>query len=131
MRVNGILDRSVFSDLAQDEIRMRKCAAALGIDQSEEAEFHHQREVWQSSWVPGAAKTQDEVKLTVDAAAKAHGDSIAMLTMDWNSLMVQPKAKFGSDLCEEDFPAQSYFEEFEERLSERSLEVEHLREVVS
>ena len=40
-----------------------------------------------------------------------------MLAMDWNSLMIQYTAKFGADLCEEDLPAQSYFEEFEERLA--------------
>ena len=46
------------------------------------------------------AKTQNEVKITVDAAAKAHGGAISMLTMDGNSLLVQFKAKYGSDLCE-------------------------------
>ena len=45
------------------------------------------------------AKTQNEVKINVDAAAKADGEPIAMLAMDWNSFMVQSKAKFGSDLC--------------------------------
>ena len=39
VRVNEILVRSTFSDLAQDESKMRKCEAAFGIDQSEEAEF--------------------------------------------------------------------------------------------
>ena len=36
-RVNEILDRSVFSDLAQDEAKMRMCAEAFGIDQSDRA----------------------------------------------------------------------------------------------
>ena len=51
--------------------------------------------------------------------------------MDWNILMVQFKAKYGADLCEEDLPAQSYFEEFEERLAEGNLEADRLSEIVS
>ena len=45
MRVNEILDRAVFADLAQDEDKMRNCAAAFGIDQSDQADFPHQLEV--------------------------------------------------------------------------------------
>ena len=45
--------------------------------------------------------------------------------------MVQFKTKYGADLCAEDLPAQSYFEEFEERLEEGNLKAEHLSEVVS
>ena len=52
----------------------------------------------------------DRSVFTVDAAAKAHGEPTALLALDWNSLMVQFKAKFGSDFCEEELPAQSYFE---------------------
>ena len=51
--------------------------------------------------------------------------------MDGNTLMIQFKAKIGADLCEEDLPAQSYFEEFEERLAEGNFEAERLSEVVS
>ena len=76
------------------------------------------------------AKTQHEVKITVDADAKAHGEPIAMLAMEWNSFMVHFKDKYGADLCEEDLPAQSFFEDSEE-LAEGSLEAEHLSEVVS
>ena len=54
-----------------------------------------------------------------------------MLAMDWNSLMIQFNAKFGADLCEEDPPAQSYFEEFEERLAEGNFEAQRVSEVVS
>ena len=131
MRVNEILDHSVLSDLAQDEAKMRKCAAAFGIDQSEDAEFRHRRKMAKLLRAWRQAKTQNQVKIGVDAAAKVQGEPIAMLAMDKNSLTVQFKAKFGSDLCEEDLPAHSCFEEFEERLSEGSREAEHLREVVS
>ena len=131
MRINEILDRAIFSDLAQDEGKMRKCAAAFGIDQSDDADFPHQREMAKLLGAWRTARTQNEVKLNVDAAAKAHGEPIAILAMDWNSLMVQFKAKYGTELCEEDLPAQTYFEEFEERLAEGSLEAERLGQVVS
>ena len=45
MRVNEISDRAVFADLAQDEETMRKCAAAVGIGQSDQADFPLQREM--------------------------------------------------------------------------------------
>ena len=131
MRTNEILDRAIFSDLAQDEAKMRKCAAAFGIDQSDDADFPHQREMAKLLGAWRTARTQNDVKLNVDAAAKAHGEPVAMLAMDWNSLMVQFIAKYGTDLCEEDLPAQTYFEEFEERLAEGSLEAERLSQVVS
>ena len=72
-----------------------------------------------------------KVKLTVDATAKAHGEPVSMLAMDWNSLRIQFKVTFGADLCEEDLPPQNYFEEFEERVAEGNFEAERLSEVVS
>ena len=45
IRVNEISDRAAFADLAQDEEKMRKCAAAFGIDQSDQADFPHEREM--------------------------------------------------------------------------------------
>ena len=54
-----------------------------------------------------------------------------MLAVDWNSLMTQYKAKYGADFCEEDLPAQSFFEKFEEKLAEGNFEAEWLSEVVS
>ena len=45
MRLNEITDRAVFTDLAQDEQQLRKCAKAFGIDTTDEAEFPHQREM--------------------------------------------------------------------------------------
>ena len=54
------------------------------------------------------------MKVTVDAAAQAHGEPITMQSMDW----MQFKVKYGADLCEEDLPAQSFLEEFVERLAD-------------
>ena len=45
MRFNAITERSVFPEVAQDESKMRKCGAAFGIDQAEDAAFSHQREM--------------------------------------------------------------------------------------
>ena len=101
MRVIEILDRALFADLAQDEDKMRKCAAAFGIDQSDQADFPHQREMAKLLGAWRQARTQREVKLTVDATAKSHGEPVSMLAMDWNSLMIQFKAKFGVDrICQ-------------------------------
>ena len=77
------------------------------------------------------AKTQYEVKTAADAAAKAHGEAVTMLAMDWNSLMENFRQIYGPDLCENELPAQFYYEEFEECLAEGSLEAERLRDVVS
>ena len=132
-RVNEILDRSVFSDLAQDETKMRKCAAAFGIDQSEEAEFHHQREMAKTPW--RLAPSQDLERSddsTVDAAAKAHGEPIAMLAMDWNSHTVLLEAKFEVPICaRKPLRHKPASRSSTSTLSEGSLESEHLREVVS
>ena len=62
----------------------------------------------------------------MDATAKAHGELVSMLQMDWNILMIQYKAQFCAHLCEEDLPAQSFFEEFEEKLAEGNFETERL-----
>ena len=123
MRVNEVTDRTLFTDLAQDEQQLKKRGNSFGIDTSEEAEFSHQHEM---AKLVGAWR-QAKMKTTADAAAKAHGEPVRMLAMDWNSLMEKFKKTYGSDLCENELPAQSCYEEFEES----SLEAERLRDVVS
>ena len=86
MRLNEITDRSLFTDLAQDENQLRKCAKAFGIDTSYDAEFPHQREMAKVIGAWRQAKAQSEVKTAADAAALAHDDPVTILTMDWNSL---------------------------------------------
>ena len=56
---------------------------------------------------------------------------MGILAMDWNSLMEKFRQTCSPDLCENELPAQSYFEEFEECLAEGRLEVERLPDVVS
>ena len=45
MRLNEVTDRALFTDLAQDEEQLRKCAKAFGVDTSGEAEFPYQCEM--------------------------------------------------------------------------------------
>ena len=68
---------------------MRKCAAAFGVDQTDQADFLHQREMAKLLGAWRQARTQREVKLTVDATAEAHREPVSMLSMDWYSLMAQ------------------------------------------
>ena len=65
------------------------------------------------------SKTQSEVKQAADAAARAHGEPVGILAMDWNSLMEKFRQTYSPDLCENELPAQSYFEEFEESLAQK------------
>ena len=56
------------------------------------------------------SKTQSEVKQAADAAARAHGEPVEILAMDWNSLMEKFRQKYSPVLCENELPAQSYIE---------------------
>ena len=100
MRLNEITDRALFTDLAQDEKQLKKCAKAFGIDTSDDAEFPHQREMAKVIGAWRQAKAQSEVKTAADAAARAHGEPVTILTMDWNSLMEKCRLTFGPDLCD-------------------------------
>ena len=131
MRLCEITDRAVFTDLAQDEQQLRKCAKAFGIDTTDEAEFPHQREMAKLIGAWRQAKAQNEVKTAADPAARAHGEPVTILSMDWNSLMEKIRVTFGPDICDNDLPATSYYEEFEESLAEGCLVAERLSEVVS
>ena len=113
-RLNEITDRTLFTDLAQDEHQLKQCAKALGVDTLEEAEFPHQREIAQLIGAWRQAKAQCEVKTAVDAAARAHGELVTILSIDWNSLMEKFRVTFGPNLCDNELPAKCYYEEFEE-----------------
>ena len=128
MRVNEILDRAVFVDLAQDEDKMRKCTAAFGIDQSDQADFLRQSEMTKLLGAWRQARTQREVKLIVDATAKAHGEPVSMLAMDWNSLDDPIQSQIW---CWTSVQRKTCFEAFEELRSECKFEAERLSEVVS
>ena len=46
-----------------------------------------------------------DTKLKVYPIAKAHGESVVMLTADWISLMVHFKTKYGNDFPDEELLA--------------------------
>ena len=131
VRVNDVTHHTLFKDLAQDEQQLKTCAEAFGIDTSEAAEFPHQREMTKLIGAWRQAKRQSEVKAAADAAARAHGAPVTILSMDWNSLMENFRVTFGPDLCDNELPAESHHEDFEESLAEGSPEAERLRDVVS
>ena len=87
VRVNEVLDRVLFTNLAQDEQQLKKCGKAFGIDTTEDAEFSHQRKMAKLIGAWRQSKTQSEVKQAADAAARVHGEPVGILAMDWNSLM--------------------------------------------
>ena len=78
-----------------------------------------------------SAKIQADIKTKVDAVAKAHGEPVSMLKCDWISLMTRFGDQHGDNIHESRLPAQSYFENFEEALSDGSLEAERLDQVVN
>ena len=94
MRVNEVLDRALFTDLAQDEQQLKKSSKTFGIDTSEDAEFSHQREMAKLIGAWSQSKTQSEVKQAADAAARAHGEPVGILAVDWNSLMEKFRQKY-------------------------------------
>ena len=87
----------------------RKCASAqpLSVLISPMERVPQQREMAKLLGAWRQARTQREVKLTVDATAKAHGERVSVLAVDWNNLMTQCKAMYVADLCQEDLSAQS------------------------
>ena len=54
-----------------------------------------------------------------------------MLSADWNQLLAAFKQKYGEHLHDTVLPAQSYFEAFEDKLSDGTLRAESFDQVVS
>ena len=52
-------------------------------DTTEETEFSHQREMAKLIGAWRRSKRQSEVKRAADAAARAHGEPVGILAMDW------------------------------------------------
>ena len=76
-------------------------------------------------------KAQVEVKTSTEALQRQHGEPVRMLPEDWTSVIVKFKSKYGSNLQEEELPAQAYFEEFQEKLAAGMLQAEPLDQVIS
>ena len=115
---------------------MRKASASLsqkpdafGVDPDKG--FVHARESARIFKAWSNAKTQAETKQYVDNIAKAHGEPTTMLQVDWTTLLDRFKEKYGEHLHDNRLPSQSYYESFEEKLSDGQLTAETLAHVVS
>ena len=129
-RVQEIVDRGLFVALDSSEEGIRKTAQeAFGIDP--EKGFAHKRELAKVVKAWSTARVQNEAKTKVDATARAHGEAVSMLNSDWTSLMRKFRDQYGKHLKEEDLPAQSYYEQFEESLADGCLQAERLTHVVT
>ena len=102
---------------------------AFGVDPSKG--FVHKRELAQLIAAWEECKIQSETKSKVDAVARAHGEPISHLPADWESIMKGFKQKHGANIPEYYLPCQSFFEAFEEKVSEGRLRQETLAQVVS
>ena len=121
LRVNEVTVRALFKDLAQDVQQLKNCAEAFGIVTSEAAEFPHQREMAKiiGAWRHKVnSKPQPTQRQEPTGASDTPIHGLEQLT-------------FGPDLCDNELPAKSCYEDFEESLAECSLEAERLRDVVS
>ena len=129
LRVRNVHDREIFSSLEMNEEKFRDTiASACGIDNTN---FEHKLEIAKLVKAWRTSSLQAEVKSKVDAVQKAHGEPIQMLSEDWASLMRQFKEKIGRNIHASKLPAQSYYEAFQEKLSEGSLAAETLAQVIS
>ena len=72
------------------------------------------------------AKVHADTKVNYDAVARAHGETVSMLAPGWISLLAAFKQKYEEHLHDTVLPAQSYFESFEEKLSDGHLKAETL-----
>ena len=129
LRVRNVLDREIFSSLEMNEENFRDTiASACGIDNTN---FEHKLEIAKLVKAWRTSSLQAEGKSKVDAVQKAHGEPIQMLSEDWAILMRQFKEKIGRNIHASKLPAQSYYEAFQEKLSEGSLAAETLAQVIS
>ena len=117
-----ITDRETFAALDVDGLKT--VALDMGIDLSGGG-MPHKREFARitTAW--------KKAKVTTDALQRQHGELIAMLPEDWTSVVVQFKKKYGTDLPDEELPAQACYEDFHERLSAGMLRAESLDQVIS
>ena len=101
----------------------------FGID-TESNDFAHKREWAKLNMVWQQAKLSCDTTERVDAVKRAHGEPVAFLTADWTSLLREFKQQRGK-IQDNELPAQSYFDAFEESLQVGSVQAETLSHVVS
>ena len=121
LRVRNVLDREIFSSLEMNEENFRETiASSCGIDNTN---FEHKLETAKLVKAWRTSSLQAEVKSKVDAVQKAHGEPACLIR--------QFKERFGRNIHASKLPAQSYFEAFQEKLSEGSMAAETLAQVIS
>ena len=125
-----INDRETFTGLADSPEELRSISADVGIN-LKDGGMRHKREFSKVLMEWKRTKAQVEVKTSTEAQQKQHGEPIRMLPEDWTSVMVQFKTKYGTNLKEEELPAQGYFEEFQEKLATGMLHAEPLDQIIS
>ena len=88
------------------------------------------RELGRLLTVWNTARVQRDTKIQIEAVHKALGELISMIVADWTSLIRMFKAKYGNYIHSSRLPAQSYFEGFEERLTDGTMIAEPLSHVL-
>ena len=78
----------------------------------------------------GVEASTCDTKDRVGAVKRAHGEPVSFLTADWVSLLREFKNQRGK-IQDNELPAQSYFEAFEESLHDGTLQAETPAHVVS
>ena len=92
----------------------KTCNQAFGIV-TETRDFAHKREWTKLHMVWKQARITCDTKDRVDAVKRAHGEPVSFLTADWVSFLREFKKQRGK-IQDNELPAQSYFEAFEESL---------------
>ena len=125
-----ITDRQTFAALDDTVDGLKTVALDMGIDISGGG-MPHKREFARITTAWKKARAEADIKVTTEALQRQHGEPIAMLPEDWTSVVVQFKKKYGTDLPDEELPAQAYYEDFQERLSAGMLRAESSDQVIS
>ena len=134
IRLQEIHSRHLFAALDRSEEGFcDTCKEAYHVDPN--LGFKHkrerERELGRLLTVWNTARVQRDTKIQIEAVHKAHGEPISMIVADWTSLIRTFKAKYGNSIHPSRLPAQSYFEGFEERLTDGTTTAEPHSHVLS
>ena len=72
----------------------------------------HKREFARITTTWKKARAQADIKVTTEALQRQHGEPVVTVPEDWTSVVVRFKKKYGSDLQDEELPAQANYEDF-------------------
>ena len=102
-----ITDRETFAALDDTVVGLKTVALDIWIDLTKKR-MPHKSEFARITTAWNKARAQADIKVTTEALLCQHDEPVAMLPEDWTSVVVQFKKKYGSDLQEEEPPAQAY-----------------------